>query len=302
MSETPTPKIIAEVGCNHRGELATALEMIDRAAEFCRVDGVKFQKRTVQELLSPEEYGAPHPTPWHSYGSTYGEHRKHLELSVADHRRLLERCRERGIVYSTSVWDVEAARQILPLEPEMLKVPSAANLNLELLRLLADEYGGEIHVSLGMTDRREEDRLVKLLLSKGRGADLVLYSCTSGYPVPFDQICLLEVRRLHDAWGDEIRAVGFSGHHLGIAADVAALALGARVFERHFTLDRTWRGTDHAASLEPDGLRRLTRDLRNVSQALTEKDPPILPLEKAQRSKLKRPNGLPDPGPSADGV
>ena len=138
-----------------------------------------------------------------------------------------------------------------------------------------------------MTTRAEEERIVALFRDRGRLADLVLYACTSGYPVPFEDVCLLEVQRLCEAYGADVHAVGFSGHHLGIAADVAALALGAQYVERHFTLDRTSKGTDHAASLEPDGMRKLARDLRNVAKALTYKPSEVLPIEEAQREKLK---------------
>ena len=93
---------------------------------------------------------------------------------------------------------------------------------------------------------------------------------------------------MREKFGGKVKAIGFSGHHLGIAADIAALALGAEYFERHFTLDRTWKGTDHAASLEPDGIRKLARDLRNVQLALSYKEPEILPIEEVQRKKLKR--------------
>jgi len=116
----------------------------------------------------------------------------------------------------------------------------------------------------------------------------VLFSCTSGYPVPFADVSLLEIVRLRSTYSGTVKGIGFSGHHLGIAVDVAAMTLGASYIERHFTLDRTWKGTDQAASLEPDGLRRLVRDLRNVSIALTEKDSEILGIERIQRAKLKR--------------
>jgi N-acetylneuraminate synthase len=156
-----------------------------------------------------------------------------------------------------------------------------------MLKLICDEYSGEIHVSLGMTSRNEEDALIKLFESKHRAKDVVLYSCTSGYPVPFSDVCLLEIPRLKNTYGDVVKAIGFSGHHLGIAVDVAAFTLGAQWIERHFTLDRTAKGTDHAASLEPDGLRRLVRDLNAVHQALSQKSEEILPIEAIQREKLK---------------
>jgi N-acetylneuraminate synthase len=138
-----------------------------------------------------------------------------------------------------------------------------------------------------MTTKEEEEQVVRIFEKHGRSKDLLVYSCTSGYPVMFEDICLLEIQRIKTTYGERIMDVGFSGHHLGIAADIAAQTLGASWIERHFTLDRTSKGTDHAASLEPDGMRRLTRDLRNVAKALEPKRNEILPVEMAQRRKLK---------------
>jgi N-acetylneuraminate synthase len=281
-------KLIAEIGCNHMGQMDIAHEMIKIAAQFCKVDAVKFQKRTNRELLTPEEYEAPHPNPAHSYGSTYGEHREFLEFDLQQHRQLKLWCEEWGVEYSTSVWDLTAAKEIATLKPKMLKIPSACNLDYRLLEWLIAQYAGEIHLSFGMTTHAEEEQIVDIFRRSGRHQDLVIYACTSGYPVPFEDICLYELRRLKEKFGGIVRGIGFSGHHLGIAVDVAALALGATYFERHFTLDRTWKGTDHAASLEPDGMRRLSRDLINVSKALTYKREEILPIEAVQRKKLKR--------------
>lgn len=282
-----TPFLIAEIGCNHKGDMAIAKELITVAAMFCKVDAVKFQKRHSKELLSPEQYEAPHPNPANSYGATYGEHREALELNLEQNRRLKDWCEELGLIYSTSVWDMTSAREIVSLNPQFIKIPSATNLNAPILNYLCGEYGGEIHLSVGMTTHAEEVAIIERFERHGRNQDLVLYSCTSGYPVAFEDICLLEITRLRESYGSRVKKIGFSGHHLGIAADVAALALGAEVFERHFTLDRTWKGTDHAASLEPDGMRRLARDLRNVSKALTYKSVEVLPVEQVQRAKLK---------------
>ncbi len=281
------PRVIAEIGCNHAGDLRTAEKLIHVAAHFCEADSVKFQKRHPRVLLSDEQYHAPHPNPMHSYGETYGAHREFLEFDRAQHQHLRDVCRDVGITYSTSVWDMPSARDIVPLDPEFIKVPSATNLNRELLGYLCDEYSGQIHVSLGMTDRDEEEQLVDFLRNRGRAGDTVVYACTSGYPVPFDDVCLLELTRLQETYGDDVAAIGFSGHHLGIAADVAAQTLGARWIERHFTLDRTMKGTDHAASLEPDGLRRLVRDTRAVARSLRPKAAEILPIERETRAKLK---------------
>lgn len=280
-------KIVAEIGCNHQGSFETAIEMIDVAAGFCKAHYVKFQKRSNRELLPESVYNGPHPNPMHAYGATYGEHRERLEFTVEQHARLKAYCAEKGIGYATSVWDLTSAREIAALEPDYIKIPSATNLNFDLLGWLCDHYSGEIHLSLGMTTPEEETAIITFLQERGRLGDTVLYACTSGYPVPFDELCLLEITRLRNAYEGRVRSIGFSGHHNGIAADVAAQTLGAAWIERHYTLDRTWKGTDHAASLEPDGLRRLVRNAAAIAQALQSKSKPLLDIELPQRAKLK---------------
>jgi N-acetylneuraminate synthase len=157
-----------------------------------------------------------------------------------------------------------------------------------MMELLRDTYTGEIHVSTGMTTQDEIAELVAFFEQKDQAKSrLVVYSCTSGYPVPFKDICLLEINRLYANYGDRVKEIGFSGHHLGIAIDVAGYTLGARWIERHFTKDRTWKGTDHAASLEVPGLQKLVRDLEHTYEALTMKQADILEIEAVQREKLK---------------
>lgn len=156
-----------------------------------------------------------------------------------------------------------------------------------MLEWLCDNYSGEIHVSLGMTTHEEENELIKLFEEKGRNKDLVLYACTSGYPVTFEDVCLCEITRLKEMYGSRVKEIGFSGHHLGIAIDIAAYTLGASTIERHYTLDRTWKGTDHAASLEPEGIRKLKRNLNAAYSALKYKSSELLNVEKEQRNKLK---------------
>jgi sialic acid synthase len=279
--------IIAEVGCNHMGRVDIAKEMISVAARVCKVDAVKFQKRHNRELLTVEQYNAPHPVPANSFGATYGEHRENLEFTVDQHAELKAHCESEGVVYSTSVWDMTSAKQITALKPDFIKIPSATNLNFGLQDYLCREFPGKIHVSTGMTTRDEIDTIVAFYEERGRAKDLVLYVCTSGYPVAFEDVCLLEITRFKERFADRVDTIAFSGHHLGIAVDVAAVALGATCIERHFTLDRTWKGTDHAASLEPDGLRRLKRDVEAVSKALTYKKTDLLDVELPQRKKLK---------------
>lgn len=281
------PYVIAEAGCNHKGDINIAKEMIEVAALFCKADAIKFQKRCNKELLTEEQYNAPHPNPANSYGKTYGEHREFLEFTVEQHAQLKKWCEEYGITYATSVWDMTSAKEIASLHPQFIKIPSACNNHYEMLQWLCDNYEGEIQVSLGMTTHEEEKKLVDLFVKNGRNKDLVIFDCTSGYPVPFEDICLLEINRLKEEYGDIVKKIGFSGHHLGIAVDVAAYTLGASVIERHYTLDRTWKGTDHAASLEPDGVRKLVRNLNSTYKSLTYKPEEILPIEQVQREKLK---------------
>lgn len=282
------PKIIAEIGCNHKGDMNIAKELIKTAATFCNVDIVKFQKRCNRELLSEEEYNTPHPIPENSYGLTYGKHREFLEFNIEQHRQLQKWCNEFGVEYSTSVWDLTSAKEIVSINPSLIKIPSACNLNKVLLEYLCDNFKGDIHLSFGMTTREEEEKIVSFFEAKKRNNDLVIYNCTSGYPVSFEDVCLLEITRLKNLYQHRVKAIGFSGHHLGIAVDSAAVALGAEWIERHYTLDRTWKGTDHAASLEPTGVRKLARDCRAVAKALTFKKEDILDIEKIQRDKLKK--------------
>ncbi|THV60261.1 N-acetylneuraminate synthase [Flagellimonas alvinocaridis] len=281
------PYIIAEIGCNHKGDMKIAKELINMAKIFGNANAVKFQKRNNKELLTEAQYNAPHPNPINSYGDTYGAHREFLEFDVDQHQELKDYCEEVGITYSTSVWETTSAKEIGGLNPDFIKIPSACNNNFEMLGWLCDNYHGEIHISTGMTTKDEIKILVDFFDERGRGKDLVVYNCTSGYPVPFEDVCLLDILTLQEKYGDKVKSIGFSGHHLGIAIDVAAYTLGAHVIERHFTLDRTWKGTDHAASLEPMGLRKLCRDLRATHKALTYKQKDILDIESVQREKLK---------------
>ena len=281
------PKVIAEIGCNHKGSIVIAKELIDLAKKS-GANYVKFQKRKNKELLTEEQYNAPHPNPYNSYGNTYGEHREFLEFDVNQNKELKEYCDKIGITYSTSVWDVTSAKEMITFNPEFLKVPSACNNNFEMLKVLRDEFKGQVQLSIGMTSKQEVEEIIKFFEETDQAKSrLLVYSCTSGYPVPAEDVALLEINWLYENYGDRINEIGFSGHHLGIALDIAAYTLGARWIERHFTKDRTWKGTDHAASLEPGGLSKLTRDLLSTYKALNYKNEEILPIESVQREKLK---------------
>ena len=281
------PKVIAEIGCNHMGNLEIAKELIVLAKD-AGVKYVKFQKRNNRELLTEEQYNAQHPMPENSYGETYGDHREYLEFSVEQNKVLKEYCDNVGINYCTSVWDVTSAKEMISFAPEFLKVPSACNNNFEMLKVLRDEFKGQVQLSIGMTSKNEIQEIVRFFEETDQAKSrLLIYSCTSGYPVPAKDVSLLEINWLYDNYEHRVNEIGFSGHHLGVALDIAAYTLGARWIERHFTKDRTWKGTDHAASLEPQGLQKLVRDLNATYEALHFKDSEILPIEQIQRDKLK---------------
>ncbi len=279
--------VISEIGCNHMGNMNIAKELI-KMSKDSGASVAKFQKRCNKELLTPEQYNAPHPNQANSYGSTYGAHREFLEFNLTQHRELKIYAEKIGIEYSTSVWDVTSAKEIIELNPSFIKVPSPCNSHFEMMKLLRDEYKGDIHISFGMTYNKEQEEIITFFeeadVAKSR---LIVYACTSGYPVPFEDICLLEINNLYSRYKDRVKDIGFSGHHLGIAVDMAAYTLGAFYIERHFTKDRTWKGTDHAASLEMSGLQKLCRDLDALYKALNFKKSEILDIEQVQRDKLK---------------
>jgi sialic acid synthase len=297
------PTVVAEIGGNHLGDIRRAKRMIEILASYCsehfalepdaipnvhRRLAVKFQKRTPDLDLYPT-WTAPHPNPHFAYGENYLEHRKALEFDVRDHQTLKFWAESRGVTYACSVWDVPAARDIISLDPRWIKIPSARNTDWDLLTTLYKEYEGDVHISLGMANRSEIRDLADFIGNAGVGNRTVFYACTSGYPVPAADVCLLELEWLRKRYGALVKGFGFSGHHNGIAIDMAAATLGAEFIERHYVMDRTLRHTDAAASLEPDGIRKLLRDVGQVSAALTRKSGNgILEIEKPQREKLKR--------------
>lgn len=280
------PIVVAEIGCNHMGKIEIAKDLILQAKE-AGSDYAKFQKRNNKELLNDEQYNSPHPNPINSYGDTYGKHREFLEFNLNEHEELKAFCEMNGIGYSTSVWDLTSANEIISLNPDFIKVPSAQNTNIKLLNTLILNFKGDIHISFGMTNTKEINDIYNLFNKNDALGRLVVYSCTSGYPVPPEDVCLLEIIKIKEKFEKKVKSIGFSGHHNGIALDISAYTLGSTWIERHFTLDRTWKGTDHAASLEPSGLKKLIRDLNSTYKALTYKNKDVLDIEKVQRDKLK---------------
>lgn len=281
----PKPKVIAEIGCVHLGSLERA-KALAKLAKVCDADYVKTQKRNPEESTPRHMRDQPHPNQVFAYGKTYLEHRKNLELSIQQHAELKDYCeKELGIKYTTSVWDITSAREVIGLAPDFIKVPSACNRHFELMEVLRDEYGGDVHISLGMTTHDERIDIIEFW--RYCSERVVFYHCTSAYPCPFEKLYLLEIENLRDSLQPYGFRIGFSNHGYGIAADLVAMMLGAEWIERHFVDDRTLKHTDAAASLEPDGLRRLCRDLRNCHRALLYRPQELDDLELEQRGKLK---------------
>ena len=276
-------KVVAEIGCNHKGSLEIALEMV-KVAAMTGCDIVKFQKRSPSECLRPEIYNSPHPNPQNAYGETYGEHRNALELDLESHQLLKTQCEKYGVEYSCTPFDLTSAKEILALSPNHVKISSFHNNNHELIDYILENHSGTFHISLGMTTKSEYEELKRLIREKNKMSSTVFYWCTSAYPCLPKNLYLNEIPNLIKDIGDEALAIGFSGHHDGIAMDLIARTYGATYFERHFTLDHNWKGTDHKASLIKDGLTRLVRDLRSADQALREKPSDITEEELHNRS------------------
>ena len=281
--------VIAEIGCSHGGSLERAKKLA-KLAKLSGANIVKTQKRNPRESVKKELWDQPHPNQMYAYGKTYLEHRENLELSINDHIELKEYCESIDIKYSTSVWDMTSTREIVNLNPKLIKIPSACNDNRTMMKYLFDNYNGEIHISTGMLTANERNELYNWLVCEclqKRDVDrkrIILYHCTSGYPVPFDKLYLKEISGLYE---DPHFPIGFSNHGKGIAMAPVCYTLGARYFEYHFIDDRLFPHTDSSNSLEPQGLNKLVRDLKAVSQALQYKPDELDKIEKEQRDKLR---------------
>lgn len=279
-------KVTAEIGAVHLGNMDRAKELI-RLAKMAEADYVKFQKRNPIECVPKALLDAPHPNEMFSYGNTYLEHRKNLELSVEQHEELQDYCYDVGIGYSISVFDMTSAREVAEhLEgARFVKVPSACNHNRELMDFLFDNTNFDVHISLGMASKSEIEDLIAYINKKGVPTDrFLLYHCTSEYPCPFERLYLEEISNIKSML-PHVR-VGYSNHGKGIATDIAAYTLGAEWIERHFVDDRMLRHTDASASLEPQGLHKLCRDLKAVHKAIQCKEE-VSPGEIEQRKKLR---------------
>jgi len=272
--------LVAEIGNNHQGNEDTAREMIDKAAQS-GADAVKFQKRDTCALLTREGREKPYPGP-NSFGPTYGEHRDALELPLEAMGRLKDHAQTLGLTFFASPWDLPSLDGLARLDLELIKIASADLTTLPLIRR-ASELHIPLILSTGMSTFNEIAQTVTEI--RRHHSQLVLLHCNSSYPCPPEEVALLVMRKLEQQFG---LPVGYSGHETGIAPSIAAVALGACVVERHFTLDRNLPGTDHAASLDPEGFTRMVTMIRETEAALAVPEKCVTPVEAACAIKLRK--------------
>ncbi len=268
--------VIAEIGINHNGSLELALQLIDAAAA-AGCDAVKFQKRTVDVVYTAEELARPRENP---FGSTNGDLKRGLELSLDAYEAIARHCSEKGIAWFASCWDEASVDFIAQFDVPCFKIASASLTDDDLLKHHR-RVGKPLILSTGMSSLEEIDHAVEVL-----GKDeLALMQCTSTYPSQPEELNLRAIQTLAQRYGVP---VGYSGHEVGLATTVAAAALGAAMVERHITLDRAMWGSDQSASVEPQGFARLVRDIRTIEKALGDGRKIVYPSELPVRDKLRR--------------
>jgi N-acetylneuraminate synthase len=268
--------VVAEIGINHNGDIDLAKRLIDVAAN-AGCDAVKFQKRTVDVVYTEDELAKPRESP---FGETNGDLKRGLEFGFDEYMAIDAYCRERGILWFASCWDEASVDFMDAFEPPCYKIASALLTHLDLL-LHTRRKKRPLIMSTGMSTSDEIDEAVRVLGRK----DLVLLHTNSSYPAALEELNLAVMHTLRERY--EV-PVGYSGHEVGLATTLAASAMGAAVVERHITLDRAMWGSDHAASIEPQGLTRLVRDIRAVERATGNGEKTVYESELPFRAKLRR--------------
>ena len=271
--------VIAEGGVNHNGSVALAHELVDVAAE-AGADAIKFQRRTLSKLLTRAAGERPYGGP-HSYGPTYLAHRAALELPDSAWFELARHATGKGIHLLGSAWDEDSVDFLLhQVDVPALKLPSAAMTDIDLVLHAFRSSVVPVILSTGMATAEEIAATWAQITSLPLRADPILLHCVSAYPAEYEDLNLVNGT---GGWN-----LGYSGHERGLATTIAAVALGACVVERHVTIDRSMRGPDHGASLEPKGLSTLIRDIRHVEAAMVRKPKVVLPAEEPARRRLVR--------------
>ena len=256
--------VIAEAGVNHNGSIELAFELIDAASD-AGVDVVKFQTFNAENLVTQSAAKADYQLGTTDVQETQFEMLKKLELSYDMHLKLISRCKEKGIRFSSTGFDSSSVDALIELGVDFIKVPSGEITNLPHLRHVGSK-GLPIILSTGMCTMQEVASALEILEKAGaRKADVTVLHCNTEYPTPMEDVNLRAMLSMEKELGVK---VGYSDHTLGIEVPIAAVALGAIVIEKHFTLDRTMEGPDHAASLEPDELKQLVVSIRNIEKAM----------------------------------
>lgn len=271
--------VIAEVGHNHQGDLEKCKRLFDAAKE-AGADAVKLQKRDNRSLFTRSLYNKPYENE-NSFGATYGEHREALEFGLAEYRELQAYCHHIGITFFATAFDIPSADFLAGLEVPVFKIASGDLKNIPLLVHVA-RFGKPMIISTGAGALEDVQRAYDAIMPINK--QLSILQCTASYPTPAEEMNLRTISTFRDKFPDVV--VGLSDHYNGIAMTVAAYVLGARIIEKHFTLNHTWKGTDHAMSLEPEGMRKMVRDLRRAREALGDGVKRTLPSEQPALMKM----------------
>ena len=264
--------VIAEIGNNHQGDLQKAKEMF-KAAKECGVNAVKLQKRDNKSLLTRAAYNKPYENE-NSFGATYGEHREALEFGRTEYVELKKYAAELGLTMFSTAFDMNSADFLAELDMPLYKVASGDLKNTPLLKHIA-KIGKPMIISTGGGTMEDVQRAYDAIMPIN--SQLCILQCTASYPAEPEDLNLRVITTYRERFPDVI--IGLSDHENGIAMALAAYVLGSRMVEQHFTLNHTWKGTDHAFSLEPIGMRKLVRDLRRVRIALGDGEKKIYPSE-----------------------
>ncbi|XP_068448509.1 sialic acid synthase-like [Clinocottus analis] len=271
--------IIAEIGQNHQGDIEIAKKMI-KMSKDCGADCAKFQKSELEHKFNKKALERPY-TSTHSWGKTYGEHKRHLEFSHEQYRELKKYAEQVGICFTASGMDEMAVEFLHELNVPFFKVGSGDTNNFPYLQKTAMK-GRPMVVSSGMQSMDTMRRVYKTV--KEHNQNFAILQCTSAYPLEAEDVNLRVLTEYQKEFPDI--PIGYSGHESGINISVAAVALGAKIIERHVTLDKTWKGNDHHASLLPSELSELVRSIRLVERALGTGVKEMLPCEKPCHDKL----------------
>jgi N-acetylneuraminate synthase len=272
--------VIAEIGINHNGDLKTAKRLIDiSAAAGC--DAVKFQKRNPDKCVPEHQKSVIRDTPWGEM--TYLDYKKKIEFGHEEYDEIDFHCRRNGIAWSASPWDSDSLEFLNQYDIPFIKIASASLTNHGLL-IKACMTGKKIIISTGMSSEREIDNAVRVI-KENTSRDFAVLHCNSTYPAPIDELNLSCIKTLKEKYGCE---VGYSGHEFRLGTSVAAIYLGATIIERHVTLDRTMWGSDHMASVEPQGLFKLVRGIRELEASYGDGKISVTETEKEVRRKLRR--------------